>query len=241
MSSLLVGAVRPAAGWAELAALAWRRSWHFTGAYRRSTRAGMDAARSWSWQWVLVGWQAAAQFPAQLVAAGVSAGEIWTLGPASARVHRTDRRRPLRIGGLLLASCAALALIAVLAAAVAAALLTGAFLVVVGLLAVWVAGLAVTAARPDPASAGRLARQARQLTAGPAVVVSDVVVGRQRRGDGSRLMRALQEHWKQEGVAVAVLQAGSDDLVAFYRDVVGGWTVDGDSGRRMIWTGGGHR
>lgn len=241
MSRLLVDAVRPAAGWAELAALSWRRSWHFTGAYRRSTRASMAAAASWSWQWVLVGWQAGAQFPAQLVSAGVTAGDIWTLGPASARVHRTDRRRPLRVGGLMLAICAALALIVVLVAAVSAALLTGAFLVVVLLLVVWVAGLVMTAARPHPGSLGRLARRARQLTARPAVVVSDVVVGRQRHGDGSRLMRALQDRWRVEGVAVAVLHAGSDDLVAFYRDVVGGWTVDGDSGRRMIWISGEHR
>lgn len=227
---------RPATGWAELAVVAWRRSWAFTGLFRRSSVEAMAAAKSWTWQWAVVAWQACGQFLALLIGAGVSAEQIWLLDSASARVRRVDRRRSPRASGVGLAVCVAVTSFAVLAAVEVATLLTDTWRVAGAVVAVWVAGAVATLFRPRAEGLSRLARRVRQLAVGPGVVVTDVVAGVPHCGHGSMLMRALQDQWTRDGVSVAVLYAGTDDLVAFYSQVVKGWTVDGDSARRMVWT-----
>lgn len=237
--AMTVERIRVAGGWAQLVVVAWRRSWQFTGLFRRNSRATMAASRSWSWQWAVVAWQACTHYPLQLIVVGMTAAEICSAaGSGSARSRRVDRTRRLTMAGLLLAMCTVVVLTAVILALAVAGLMFSVVLVpVVALLVVWLVGLVVNAARPQPEGPHRLGRRARQLSAGPAVVVTDVVVGQQQRGDGLRLMRSMAERWTLDAVAVAVLYAGSDDLVTFYRDVVGGWALDEGSARRMIWTG----
>lgn len=237
---MTAGHIGVARGWAELLVVAWRRSWQFTGLFRRSTTAKMAASRSWSWQWVVVAWQACAQYPAHLIGAGGTAAEIWIdAGSGSACSHRLDRRRRFTAAGLLLAVCTALVLAVVMLALLVVAMLTGAVMLVlvVALLLVWLVGMAVNVARSQPEGLRRLRRRARELTDGPAVVLTAVVVGKQLRGDGLRLMRNMQDRWTRDGITVAVLYAGTDDLVTFYRDVVGGWILDAGSARRLIWSG----
>jgi len=229
--------LHPATGWAELAVVAWRRSWAFTGLFRRSRLEVMAASKSWTWQWAVVAWQACGQYVAQLIGAGARAEQIWLLDSASASVRRVDRRRrPPRLDGVALAVSAALATVVVVAAAEVGTLLTDTWRIAAAVLAVWLAGAGAALFRPPSEGVSRLARRARQLTPGPAVVMTEVVAGIPESGHGSRLMRALQNQWIRDGVSVAVLYAGTDDLVAFYSEVVKGWTLDADSGRRMIWT-----
>lgn len=237
--AMTAGQIRVVRGWAELMVVAWRRSWHFTGLFRRNSKVAMAASRSWSWQWAVVAWQACAQYPMNLIAVGWTAAEIWTATVSgSARSHRVDRRRRFTVAGLLLVMCTVVVLAAViLTLAVAGLTVSVVCVLVVALLLVWLVGLVMNAARPQPEGLNRLGRRARQLSDGLAVVVTDVVVGQQQHGDGLRLMRSMADQWTCEGIAVAVLYAGSDDLVTFYRDVVGGWALDEGSARRMIWTG----
>ena len=239
--AMTVGQIRVVRGWAQLMMLAWRRAWQFTGLFRRNTRATMAASRSWSWQWAVVTWQACALYPTCLITAGMTAAEIWVAtGTGSARSHRVDRKQRVTLPGLVLAVGVALVLACALLALLVAGMLSGPILglvVVPALLLFWVLGLGLSLVRSHPEGLRQLGRRARQLTDGPAVVLTDVVVGKQDRGDGSRLMRSLQDRWTRDGIAVAVLYAGSDDLVTFYRDVVGGWALDEGSARRMIWAG----
>ena len=237
---MTVGQIRVVRGWAELMVVAWRRSWQFTGLFRRNSKVAMAASRSWSWKWAVVAWQACAQYPIQLIVVGMTAAEVWsTAGSGSTRRHLVDRTRRFTVAGLLLAMCTVLVLTAVILALAVAGLTVSAVLMpVLALMLVWLVGLVMNAARPQPEGPNRLGRRARQLSDGPAVAVTDVVVGKQQRGHGLQLMRSMADQWTCEGIAVAVLYAGSDDLVTFYRDVVGGWALDEGSARRMIWTGG---
>lgn len=238
--AMTAGQIQVVRSWAELMVVAWRRSWQFTGLYRRSTKANMTASRSWSWQWAVVTWQACALYPTHLITAGMTAAEIWTAtGSGSARSHRVDRKRRVTLPELMLAMGTALVLASALLAILVVGILSGPIVGVVIVLMplVWLIGLALSLARPQPEGLGRLGRRARQLTDDPAIVLTDVVVGKQQRGDGLRLMRSMADQWTCEGIAAAVLYAGSDDLVTFYRDVVGGWALDEGSARRMIWTG----
>lgn len=239
--AMTAGQIQVVRGLAELMVVAWRRSWQFTGLFRRNTRAMMTASRYWTWQWAVVTWQACALYPTHLITAGMTAAEIWTvIGTGSARSHRVDRRQRVTLPGSVLAIGVALVLACALLALLVAGMLSTpiiGLIIVPGLLLLWLLGLALSLARPQPEGLGQLGRRARQLTDGPAVVLTDVVVGKQQRGDGSRLMGRLQDQWIRDGIAVAVLYAGSDDLITFYGDVVGGWTLDEGSARRMIWTG----
>ncbi len=239
--AMSTGQIQVAGSWGELMVVAWRRSWQFTGLYRRNTTASMTASRSWTWQWAVVMWQACALYPTHLMTAGMTAAEIWTAtGSGSAHSHRVDRRRRVTLPGLILAIGTALVLASALLALLVLGLLGGQVVgvaIVPMLLLVWLFGLAPSLVRPQPEGFGRLGRRARQLTDGPAVVLTDVVVGKQQRGDGLRLMRSMAHQWTCDGISTAVLYAGSDDLVTFYRDVVGDWALDEGSVRRMIWTG----
>ena len=237
--------VRP---WAGVFAVAWRRSWAFTNLYRRSTIQARDASQHWTWQWVVVAWQATGQCLFHLISTGLGAGEIWTARSASATVREVGERRPVRLNGLVLAVCAFVALLIVLVWAETVAVFTWfgvlsvqgfvAMLVVVaaGVVTVLLVGAVVAQLQFHGQGPRKLARRARELTDGPAVVVTAVVAG--HRGDGGRFMHALQAQWRRDKVVLAILYAATDDLVGYYATKVGGWTLDGDSKRRMTWTAG---
>lgn len=233
--------VAPAAGPAVLARVAWRTSWQFTGLFRRSTRAAIAASKTWTWQWLVVTWQAVGVFPTCLASTTVNARHVYTACGASALVRRVDAHHPRRAAGPLLAAAGVVLvlIIAVAGLVLVAAATPGGAIAVEALMLCWVAALITAAIGAHPAGSTGLARRARQLTAGPAVVVWDVAADRPGHGAGTRLLQGLAEQWRRDGVQVAVLHAGSDDLVAFYRDKVGGWLIDpaGD-GRRMVWTAG---
>ena len=232
----MVEPARPVS-WPELFTVAWRRSWAFTGLYRRSTVRARKASRRWSWQWVVVAWQAVGQCIPMLIGTGAGAGEIWTARSASATVQKVGDRRPVRPGGLALAVAVVLSLTA-LVGVEAAVVLTGVGLIPAATLAtVLILGALVATVRGRSEGPRRLARRSRELTAGPAVVVTSVVAG--HRGDGRALMQALQRQWQGDGTVLAILYAGTDDLVGYYATQVGGWALDGTSTRRMVWTAGG--
>ena len=252
MTAVMQEAVRPVRPWAGVFAVAWRRSWAFTNLYRRSTIEARDASKHWTWQWVVVAWQATGQSVLHLISTGLGAGEIWTARSASATVRPVGRRRPVRLDGLVVALCLFLALVTVLLWVETVVVFTwfgvlssgGAVtvfaVVAAGVLSVLLIGAVVAQLQFGSEGPRRLARRARELTAGPAVVVTAVVAGRRDEGHGLMLMRALQAQWQRDEVVLAILYAGADNLVGYYATKVGGWTLDGDSKRRMTWTPGEH-
>ncbi len=236
----MIAMVQPArpVSWPGLFTVAWRRSWAFTSLYRRSTIQARGASQHWSWQWVVVAWQAVGQCIPMLIGTGAGAGEIWTARSASATVQKVGDRRPVRPGGLALAVAVLVLSFTALVGVEAAVVLTGVGLIpAVTLATVLILGALLATIRGRSEGPRRLARRARELTAGPAVVVTSVVAG--HRGDGHGLMQALQRQWQGDGTVLAILYAGTDDLVGYYAREVGGWALDGTSTRRMVWTAGG--
>lgn len=229
----------------------WDRAWAFTPVkvLQRNTSARRVAARSWTWQWVLVALMAVWMAPFHWLTVARQAGEVWMVDGASARVRplRVDRERRRPGAAVVLAVVFVLVVVLMLGpVGVVAGGLAGGVGVVPGWLAavgsVWLVGVIVLSAlmswQPRQSRMAQLLDRIRELAAvdGVGYVLSEVAASRAGSGAGGALLTVLQTRWAHDG-AVGVLWAASDDLVGYYRRW--GWTVDPEGdGRRMLWSSG---
>lgn len=237
-------------GAVDVLRVGWGRAWAFAPVkvLQRNNSARRVAARSWTWQWVLVALMAAWMVPFHWLTVSRQAGEVWMIDGAAARVRplRTARERRRPGAALVLAGVFVVVVVVMLGpvGAVAGGLAGGVAVVpgwleVVG--SVWLVGVIVLAVlmswQPRQSRMSRLLDRTRDLAGGRGdsvgYVLSEVVASRPGSGAGGVLLTALQAGWARGG-AVGVLYAASDDLVGYYRRW--GWSVDPEGdGRRMIW------
>lgn len=236
----------------DLIRVGWHRSWSFTPLLRRDTRARAQAAdRSWTWQWIVVAWQAVCLLPWLLPAVGSAARHIWMIDGASAQVKPLRTGRPTRRprGVALVCTAAFSSNVAILVVAMSAAtLLDGLAWRVVFVL--WVLPITMLLLRNAADAVARWMRGGRpglgsrlaQLAGDrPGYVLAEVAAPRGGAGRGRLLLHELQNRWDEED-AVGILRTGSGDLVDYYRDTVGGWVPVDSTDRSMAYgVGGEHR
>lgn len=225
----------------ELLRVGWDRVWRFTPVLQRDTPERKKGSATWTWQWLIVGWLAVCLLPAVLLDVCAQSTRTHVVNGASALARPACGQGGKRArGAAAVWSVTFLVLVGFLLFCFYASSSGSAWAAVVA--GVWsVAVLVFLVARlRDPAQSKPKALLARtvELTSGSrqGYAVSDVVASRDGTGQGTTLMKQLQQRWATES-AVAVLYAASPSLVGYYRDL--GWEIDesGD-GQRMIWPAG---